>query len=252
MKMAGLVTLITGGSRGLGKAIAIAYAQEGAKVIVTARQNTPTGLSGTALGTAQIITAMGGSAIGLPCDVTDEEQVNTVINQIMNQYGKIDVLVNNAGLMIPCEPFLAIEPKRWDELMQVNIRGPYLTCRAVVPIMMKQSSGSIVNIGSNAAIEHRWGGTAYCASKAALHMFNQCLAEELKEYNIAVNVLSPGGLKSEGSNAIPWAHTNTQQPWHGRVEPDECGPAAISLALHSGKTLTGSVVARADYKKTWS
>jgi len=248
MKMSGLVALITGGSRGLGKAIAIAYAREGADVIVTSRPDSPTGLPGTAVETAQSIAQLGGSAIGLACDVTNENQVNEIVTQVVDQFGKIDVLVNNAGIMIPCEPFLDIEPKRWDELMLVNTRGPYLTCRAVVPIMIQQRSGSIINIGSNAGVEHRWGGTAYCSSKAALHMFNMCLAEELKEYDIAVNILSPGGLKSEGSNAIPWAHTN----WNDRVQPEDCGPSAIALALHHAKTMTGQVLDRATYNQTWS
>ena len=248
MKMNGLVALITGGSRGLGKAIAVAYAQEGAHVIVTSSTDSPTGLPGTAEQTAQAISQLGGSAVGIACDVTNEVEVNNAVSRVVEQYGKVDVLVNNAGIMIPCEPFLEIDPQRWDELMLVNTRGPYLTCRAVVPIMIRQRSGSIINIGSNAGAEHRWGGTAYCSSKAALHMFNMCLAEELKEYNIAVNVLSPGGLKSEGSNAIPWAHTN----WDQRVEPEDCGPSAVALALHRADTMTGKVLDRATYKQTWS
>lgn len=206
--MKGLITLITGASRGLGKAIAIEYANQGATVIVTSRPSSPSGLSGTALETANIINLSGGTALGMLCDITDECQVNNVVEDLITRFGKIDVLVNNAGLMIPCEPFLDIEPVRWDQLMTVNIRGPYLACRAVVPIMMEQKRGSIINIGSDAGRTHRWGGTAYCTSKAALHMFSMCLAEELKESKISVNVLNPGGLKTEGSSIIPWAKSN--------------------------------------------
>ena len=100
MKMNGLVALITGGSRGLGKAIAVAYAQEGAHVIVTSRADSPTGLPGTAEQTAQAISQLGGSAVGIACDVTNEVQVNNAVSHVVEQYGKLDVLVNNAGIML--------------------------------------------------------------------------------------------------------------------------------------------------------
>ena len=245
--MKGLITLITGGSRGLGKAIAIEYANQGATVIVTSRPDSPSGLPGTALETAHIINLSGGNALGIPCDITDEFQVNNVVKEVITQFGKIDVLVNNAGLMIPCEPFLDIDPVRWDQLMTVNIRGPYLACRAVVPVMMKQTRGTIINIGSDAGKAHRWGGTAYCTSKAALHMFSMCLAEELKESNISVNVLSPGGLKTSGSSIIPWAQGN----WDDRVDPEDCGPAMVALALNTDSKFTGQILSRVEFGKSW-
>ena len=247
MQMEGMVAIVTGASRGLGRAIAKAYAKEGARVVVTGRPHSPTGLPGTAEQTAHDIQRAGGEALAVPCDVTEEDQVKSMAQQVIDRYGKIDVLVNNAGIMIPSEPFLDIGPDRWDELWAVNVRGPYLTCRYVIPIMMRQRRGSIVNIGSRAADVPRNGGTAYSSSKAALHMFSLCLAEELREYNIAVNVLSPGALKSEGSSVIPWA----QHDWHERVEPEECGPSAVFLALQTAETLTGQVKLRAEFGKTW-
>ena len=247
MQMKGLVAIVTGASRGLGRAVAKEYARQGAKVVVASRPHSPTGLAGTAYQTAQDIQREGGEALPVPCDVADEGDVRAMVDQAMDRYGQIDVLVNNAGIMIPSEPFLDIEPERWDLLMAANVRGPYLVCRSVLPVMMQRRRGSIINVGSGAGTTSRAGGTAYCSSKAALHMFSLCLAEDVREYDIAVNVLDPGGLKSEGSSVIPWAHRN----WSERVEPEEVVPSAVFLALQSAGTMTGRVVLRSEYGKTW-
>ena len=247
MQMKGLVAIVTGGSRGLGRAIAKEYARQGAKVVVTARPRSPTGLPGTIDETVDDIRREGGEALPVPCDAADEDQVEAMVGQVMDLYRQIDVLVNNAGIMIPFEPFLDIGPERWDQLMAANIRGPYLACRGVLPVMMQQRRGSIVNIGSGAASNHRAGGSAYCTSKAALHMFSLCLAEEAREYNVAVNVLDPGGLRSEGSSVIPWAR-NT---WPERLEPEEVAPSAVCLALQSAEAMTGRVVLTSEFGKTW-
>ena len=106
-----------------------------------------------------------------------------------DRYGRIDVLVNNAGLLFSRVPLLEIEPERWDQLMAVNVRGPYLTCRYVLPVMIRRHRSSIINVGSWAATTPRVGGTDYCSSKAALQMFGLCLAGEVREHNIAVNML---------------------------------------------------------------
>ena len=247
MEMEGLVAIVTGASRGLGRAIAKEYGREGARVVVTARPHSPTGLPGTINETAKDIQQTGGEALAVPCDVADEDQVRAMIEQAMDRYGRIDVLVNNAGIMIPSEPFLDIGPERWDELMAVNLRGPYLTCRYVVPVMMKQRRGSIINIGTLAGAAPRPGGTAYCSSKAALHMFSLCLAEDVKDYNIAVNVLRPGALKTEGSSVIPWA----QHDWNQRIEPEDVGPSAVCLALQTAESFTGHIALRSEFGKTW-
>ena len=139
--MKGMVAIVTGASRGLGRAIAREYAREGASVVLTARPRSPTGLPGTILETAADIEANGGKAFPVPCDVSDEDQVKEMVQKVMDRYGKIDMLVNNAGIMIIGEPFLDIDPDRFDQLMAANVRGPYLTCRHVVPIMMDQRRG---------------------------------------------------------------------------------------------------------------
>ena len=113
---------------------------------------------------------------------------------------------------------------------------------------MEQRRGSIINIGSRMATDPgQGGGVLYSASKAAVHMFSYCLADEVREYNIAVNILSPGGLRSEGSAAIPW----TQRDWHERVDPSAIGPMAVYLALQDANSFTGQLASRFDFGTTW-
>ena len=244
MKLEGQVAIVTGASRGLGRAVAIAYGKEGAKVVVTYRASSPTGLLGTAEETCKTIQNGGGEAVAISCDSTDDLQVRDMTNQVIKRFGKVDYLVNNAGIMIPGEPFLDIDPVRWDNLMATNITGSYLACRHVLPHMIEKGQGHVINIGSGAAINHRAGGSAYCSSKAALHLMSLCLAEEMEEHNIRINVLDPGPLKSEGSSVIPW----TKHDWHLRLAPEEAAPSVVGLAL---QTFTGRVLTTEEYGKTW-
>ena len=247
-QMDGMVAVVTGASRGLGRAIAKAYANEGASVVICARSQSPTGLAGTLEETANDIRNEGGEVLAIDCDVTDESQVNAMVGQASQRYGKIDVLFNNAGLMVLGETILDIDAPRWEQLMRVNVTGPYLCSRAVLPIMIEQGRGSIINIGSRMATDpNQGGGVLYSASKAAVHMFSYCLADEMREHNVAVNILSPGGLRSEGSAAIPW----TQRDWHERVDPSAIGPCAVYLALQDASTFTGQLASRFDFGRTW-
>ncbi len=247
-QMDGMVAIVTGASRGLGRAIAREYAREGASVVICARSQSPTGLTGTLDETADDIRNAGGDVLAINCDVTDADQVNEMVRQAMERYGRIDALFNNAGAMVLGETIMEIDPVRWDQLMRVNVSGPYLCSRAVLPIMMEQRRGSIINIGSRMATDpNQDGGVLYSASKAAVHMFTYCLAREVQDYNIAVNVLSPGALRSEGSAAILW----TQRDWHERVDPSVVGPCAVYLALQDASTFTGQLAFRADFGTSW-
>ncbi|MBM3926201.1 MAG: SDR family oxidoreductase [SAR202 cluster bacterium] len=247
-KMKGMVAIVTGASRGIGRAIAIEYGRQGAVVVAASRAASPTGLPGTAEQTAYQIASLGGKALAVHCDVTDEKQVKSMVDEVMAKYGKIDVLVNNAGLIIVGDKFLDIEPARWDKLMAINIRGPYLCCRYVAQVMVKQKRGSIINVGSRMGADPTTGGgTAYSASKAALHMLSFTLAEELREHNVAVNIYSPGSVKTEGAWLNEWNHKN----WDSRYEPEASGPCAVYLALQSAESLTGRYLHRDDFGKKW-
>ena len=143
-QMQDMVAVVTGASRGLGKAIALEFAGEGASVAICARANSPTGLTGTMDETARAIRDAGGEVFPLVCDVTDDGQVREMVRQVEERYGRIDVLFNNAGAMVLGESILEIDPASWDRIMTVNVRGPYLCSRAVLPIMMRQSSSFLV------------------------------------------------------------------------------------------------------------
>ena len=247
-QMDGMVAIVTGASRGLGRAIAKEYAKEGASVVICARSQSPTGLAGTLDETVADIQSTGGDVLAVACDVTEESQVNEMVRQAVERYGRIDVLFNNAGQMVLGESILEIDAARWDQVMRINATGPYHCSRAVLPVMMEQGRGSIINLGSRMATDPKQGGgVLYSASKAAVHMFSLCLADEVRDYNVAVNILSPGPLRSEGSAAIPWA----QRDWHLRVDPSEVGPCAVYLALQNASSFTGQLASRFDFGTTW-
>ena len=113
-------------------------------------------------------------------------KMQNMVAEVTRKLGRIDVLVNNAGVMNPRGPLWELDPLEWDQMMNINFRAPFLTCRHIVPVMILQGRGSIINIGSGAGISNRAEASAYCSSKAALHSLSQCLAKEVKEHNIAV------------------------------------------------------------------
>ncbi|MCS7206683.1 MAG: SDR family NAD(P)-dependent oxidoreductase [Dehalococcoidia bacterium] len=240
------VAIVTGSSRGIGKAIALAYAREGAKVVVVARSETEGRLPGTIHQTAQEIRALGGEALPIRCDVTDEEQVKSMVAQVMERYGRIDVLVNNAAIILRT-PIVQTETRHWDLLIRVNLRGPFLCCKYVLPILMAQRQGNILNITSRAAERAVPGGVHYAVSKAGLNMFTLGLAEEVREYNIAVNALDPGFIKTEGAVLTRPANFD----WSGAEPPEVVGPAAVWLAQQTAQTFTGRIVRRSEFGKTW-
>lgn len=247
MSMEGLVAVVTGSSRGIGKGIAKVFAEEGARVAVVARSEEEGGrLPGNIHLTVQEIQQAGGQAIAIRCDVTDEEQVQAMATAVMDAYGRIDVLVNNAGIQVNVE-LLDLQTRHWDLTMRVNLRGPFLCCKHLTPIMVQQGSGSIINITSGAGETVRPSGISYSVTKAGLNMMTLGLAQELEEHNIAVNALNPGGIKTEGAVLV----RPPDFDWTGWDSPEVVGAAAAWLAQQNPKTFTGHVVDRGEFGKTW-
>ena len=195
MKLAGKVAVITGSSRGLGKNMAVEMAKEGCNIVVAARteRETDPKLPGTIHSTVEELRSLGVKAIPVRRDVTDGESVAGVVRAALDEFGRIDILINNSGVMSPGRLW-EIPIKRWDLVTRVNVRGAVLCCQAVLPHMIERKDGVVINISSVAADQPGAGNISYSLTKQALRQFSEGLAGEVKEYGIRVFALSPEGL----------------------------------------------------------
>jgi NAD(P)-dependent dehydrogenase (short-subunit alcohol dehydrogenase family) len=241
VRLNGKVAIVTGASRGLGKAIAIGFAKEGANVVVAARTELESKeLPGTINQTANEIKALGGEALPIRCDVTNEQSVNEMVQKTQDKFGHIDVLVNNAGVAF-YRPVLETFLKRWELVIRVNLTGAFVCSKAVLPQMIKQNSGSIINISSLAADERDEGtvptGLAYAVSKAGLDRFTWGLATEVGKHNIAVNTVKPYAVVDTDGMRF-WQPDADKSMWQSS---DMMVKAAIFLASQDSKGTTGVV-----------
>jgi len=210
MKLEGRTAIVTGASRGIGREIALGFADEGADVILCARDET------RLQQVADEITQRGRRVIAVRADVSRVADVQSVVDQTLNLFGRIDVLCNNAGLAVRGEVD-ELDPVDWDNVIAVNLRGPFLCSRAVLPHMKTQNYGRIVDVSSGAAVNCSPGMAVYSASKAGLNALSRTLAAELREYDILVNAMSPGFLKTD------------MNP-EGTCPPEDAVPTALLLA----------------------
>lgn len=201
MQLKDKVAIITGGGRGIGRAIAIAYAAEGARVVIAARNTTQLDE------VIAEIEANDGEVLAVPTDVRLRSEVENLVQKTVDHFGRIDILVNNAGTN-PRGPFLASTDEEWELGWQINVMGVVYCCRAALAVMRQQGSGNIINIGSGMGQVGRSNLSVYCASKAALHGLTQSIAEEVWEDGIIANVLIPGPVKTELSKPA-WENSGT-------------------------------------------
>jgi len=202
MELSGKCALVTGGARGLGRGIALALAAEGVNVAVAdigkRGQNSPDyELAGESEldATARDIASRGVRSAAIRADITDFRQVQNMVVQTIDALGGLHIMVNNAGIIIAA-PVLAMEESQWDAVMNVNLKGTFLCCKAVAAHMIDQRLGRIINISSIAGKRGHGGVSAYGASKAGVISLTQCLAEELGPFNITVNAVCPGFLQT--------------------------------------------------------
>ena len=240
MRLKERVAIVTGASRGLGKAMALGLAREGAAVVVAARTEDadPKGLEGTIHGTADEIRAIGGSCLAVRCDVTREDQVESMVQAALREFGSIDILVNNAGIAFAA-PVWELPLKRWELVLRVNLTGALICTKSVLPAMMDKKRGSIVMISSVQAQTRGSvrSGLAYGASKAALERMTYGLATELGKFNIAVNCLKPrGAVETEGMRFL-----HPDADWSRWDTPEMMVKAALFLAGQDAAGVTGTV-----------
>jgi NAD(P)-dependent dehydrogenase (short-subunit alcohol dehydrogenase family) len=212
------VAIVTGGGRGIGSAVAQAFAREGAEVVLAARTRLGLDL------VARRIAEDGGHALTVPTDVTDESAVAALVKRALGERGRVDILVTAAG-MAGFGPVAESKPADWDEMLAVNLRGAMLCCRAVLPAMMAQRSGTIINIGSVVTSRVLAGSAAYTASKYGLLGFSRVLAEEMRPHGVRVGVLSAGATDTPLWNAV------SNPPDRGlMLRPEQVAEAALVMA----------------------
>ena len=236
MQLKDKVAIITGSGRGIGRATAIAYAAEGAKVVITSRSREQLDE------VANSISSNNGEAFAVAADIRERSEVQSLVEKTLDRYGRIDILVNNAGIN-PRGPFLDTTDEDWNDVWNINVMGVVHCCRAVLPIMQKQKSGNIINIGSGLGEVGHANLSIYCASKAALHRLTQAIAEEVWQDGIIANILIPGPVKTQLSKPA-WESTDTfrgqSDPWK---EPEQVVNSAVFLAKQpTDSGMTGQIL----------
>ena len=231
MKLADKVAIVTGGGRGIGRATAEAFAGERASVAVCARS------SAEIEETASAIRSSGGEALAVVADVSREADVADVVRRVLETFGRIDILVNNAAANLPYREVLDLTAEEWRRVVDVNVTGPFLFSKAVLPTMIEQGSGKIVNISSIGGRSGAAGRSPYRPTKAALINFTQCLAAEVKRHGIDVNCVCPGGTATRMLSDIGIAEGRTDL-----MRPGEIAAVVLFLASGESSAITGTAI----------
>ncbi len=247
MKLEGKVAIVTGGGRGIGRAIATAFAQEGAKVtVVAARQEAEI---------EEVASRIGGTA--LAADVSKPADVQRLVETVISRFGEIDILVNNAArgmrfinedFMTTPKPFWETDPDAWRMVIDTNVSGVFLLTRAVVPHMLWRGWGRIINISINRETMERKGFTPYGPSKAALESMSMIWAQELAGTGITLNMLLPGGATNTGM--IPESLPESKR--RELIDPVVMGPPAVYLASDEAGDINGQRIVAKEWMKNRS
>ncbi len=237
----GQVALITGASRGIGRAIALAFADAGADVAVSSRKLPDLEK------VADEIRALGRKSLAVPAHNREPEDLRRLVATVAEKFGRIDILVNNAATNPVMAPLVDIEEKAFDQIMNTNVKGYFLMSQLCAQMMIKQGGGNIVNISSVGGVSpDPWLGV-YCISKAAINMLTKAFAKELGEHNIRVNAIAPGVVKTKFSQAL-WTNEALMQeefkhtPLKRIAEPEEVARLALHLVSPASAYITGQII----------
>lgn len=235
------VALVTGGSRGIGRAVVQTLAREGAKVAFVYR-----GSQAAAEELVQAVAAGGGTAKAIQADVAEAGAADRVVEAVLADWGRVDILVNNAGV-IRDGLFVRMSPDDWKTVIDTNLTGTFAFCRAVAgPMALKQRSGRIINVSSVAADHVNAGQANYAASKGAVNSFTRALAVELGSRNVTVNAVAPGFIETDMSEAVRAKAGDFIQkklvPLRRLGKPDDIAGVVLFLAGPAGAYITGQVL----------
>jgi len=250
MRLAGKKALITGGGRGIGKEMALAFAREGADVAVCARTKSQLDL------VAGEIRAIGRHGVAVAADVSREEDVKQMVEQTLAHFGTIHILVNCAGIGGPAGPVADTPVEEWDRTIAINLRGVFLVCRALIPVMLEHKSGKIINVSSTSGLRGFPRLAAYCSSKFAVIGLTQCLAKEVAAEGICVNTLCPGPVETsmardhwpliaaDAGISVEELRANliNHIPQKRILPPQEVASAAVFLASSESDGITGTEI----------
>ncbi|MBP6016178.1 MAG: glucose 1-dehydrogenase [Candidatus Promineofilum sp.] len=237
--LTGKVALITGGSRGIGLAVAEAYAAAGARVALASRKQAAVDEA------AEKLQRNGGEALAVAAHTGDGAAVAALIERVVDYFGGIDILVNNAATNPHFGPFLSAEDSHWDKILDVNVKGYFRVAKACVPSMRARGGGKIINVASVAGLGPQPMMGVYCVSKAAVLMMTEVLASELAADNIQVNAIAPGFVKTKFSEVL-WSTPEINEqlvkavPQRRMAEPEEIAGIAVYLASAASSFTTGA------------
>ena len=232
----GQCAIITGASRGIGAAAARQMASHGMTVVLAARSLNDT------QAVARQICDDGGRAIAVACDVSDYDQVKAVVDHAMENVGRLDVLVNNAGTIDPIAHLAESDPAAWSQVVDINLKGVYFGIRAVLPIMKTQNSGVIINISSGAATNALEGWSHYCATKAGVLSLTKCVHKEVAQYGIRCIGMSPGTVATDMQVSIKDSGIGpvAQMAFSEHIPPEWPGKAIAYLCTADAAEFSGT------------